>query len=51
MDSGDVIQLLIIGGLLSVSAFFTSAETALTSVDKLRMQSLAEEENRRAKQF
>ena len=49
MDSGDVIQLLIIGGLLSVSAFFTSAETALTSVDKLRMQSLAEEENRRAK--
>ncbi|BBF41507.1 magnesium and cobalt efflux protein CorC [Lachnospiraceae bacterium KM106-2] len=35
--------------LLLLSAFFSSAETALTTVNKLRMRSLAEEGNKKAK--
>lgn len=48
MDSGDVIQLIVIIGLLFLSAFFSSAETALTACNKIRIQSMAEEGNRRA---
>ncbi|GAA4294914.1 hemolysin family protein [Anaerocolumna aminovalerica] len=49
MDSSEVTQLIIIGILLLLSAFFSSAETAFTTVNKLRIRSLAEENNRKAK--
>ncbi|MFR5602222.1 MAG: HlyC/CorC family transporter [Lachnospiraceae bacterium] len=48
MDSGDVIQLLIIILLLVLSAYFSSAETALTTVNKMRVRSLAETGDKRA---
>lgn len=43
MDSSEVTQLIILGILLLLSAFFSSAETALTTVNKLRIRSLAED--------
>lgn len=49
MDSGDVIQLIIIIILLMLSAFFSSAETALTTSNKIRLRSMAEEGNKRAR--
>lgn len=48
MDPSDVIQLLTLVLLLSLSAFFSSAETALTTVNKIRVRTLAEAGNRRA---
>ena len=48
MDPSDVLQLIILVILLALSAFFSSAETALTTSNKLRMRSLAEEGNKRA---
>lgn len=49
MDSSEVTQLIIIGILLLLSAFFSSAETAFTMVNKLRIRSLAEDNNKKAK--
>lgn len=49
MDSGDATQLIILLILLMLSAFFSSAETALTTVNKIRIRSLADEGNKRAK--
>lgn len=49
MDSSDVIQLIILVILLGLSAFFSSAETSLTTANKIRIRSLAEEGNKRAK--
>ncbi|MCI9136982.1 MAG: HlyC/CorC family transporter [Lachnospiraceae bacterium] len=49
MDSSDVIQLIIIIILLMLSAFFSSAETALTTANKIRLRSMAEEGNKRAR--
>ncbi len=49
MDSSDVTQLIILFILLLLSAFFSSAETALTTVNKIRIRTLAEEGSRRAK--
>lgn len=49
MDSSDVTQLIILFILLLLSGFFSSAETALTTSNKMKMRSLAEEGNRRAK--
>ena len=49
MDSGDVTQLIILIILLMLSAFFSSAETALTTVNKIRIRSLADDESKRAK--
>ena len=49
MDPSDVPQLIIVLSLLLVSAFFSSAETALTTVNKMKIRSLAEEGNRKAK--
>lgn len=49
MDSGDATQLIILFILLVLSAFFSSAETSLTTVNKIRIRSLAEEGNKRAK--
>ncbi|MCI8583316.1 MAG: HlyC/CorC family transporter [Dorea sp.] len=49
MDSGDAIQLIVLLLLLFLSAFFSSAETAMTTVNKIRMRTLVEEGNKRAK--
>lgn len=43
MDQSDAIQLLSLIILLILSAFFSSAETALTTVNKIRMRSMAED--------
>ena len=49
MDSSDAIQIAALLFLLLLSAFFSSAETSLTPVNKIRIQSLAEQGNRNAK--
>lgn len=49
MDSGDAIQFIIIVILLMLSAFFSSAETALTTSNKIRLRSMADEGDKRAK--
>ena len=49
MDTSIVIQLIVLLILLILSAFFSSAETALSSVSAIRMRTLAEEGNARAK--
>ncbi len=48
MDTPGVMQLLILFVMLMLSAFFSSAETAYTTVNKVRIRTLAEEGNRRA---
>ncbi len=48
MDPSDAIQFLILFILLLLSAFFSSAETALTTVSKIKMRSLADDGNKRA---
>ena len=48
MDSGVPIQITAIIILIVLSAFFSSAETAMTTVNKIRIHSLAEQGNRRA---
>lgn len=48
MDPSDAIQFIILLILFMLSAFFSSAETALTTVSKIRMRSLAEDGNKRA---
>lgn len=42
LDSGQALQILIIIGLLALSAFFSSSETAMMSVNKIRVRNLAE---------
>jgi len=49
LDPSDVTQLIILFVLLLLSAFFSSAETALTTVNKIRIQNLAEEDVKGAK--
>ena len=49
MDSSTVMQIVILICLLAFSAFFSSAETSLTTANKIRMRSLTEEGNKRAK--
>lgn len=49
MDSSDAIQFLILIILICLSAFFSSAETSMTTVNKIRIQSLAEQGDKRAK--
>ncbi len=49
MEPGDAISIIIILVLLLLSAFFSSAETALTTVSKLKMRALAEDRNKAAK--
>lgn len=48
MDSSDAIQIVILVALLALSAFFSSAETALMTFNKIRMRSLSEDGNKRA---
>lgn len=49
MDPSDAIQIIILIILLMFSAFFSSAETALTTVNKIRIRSLADEGHKGAK--
>lgn len=42
MDSSDLIQLLMLIVLLALSAYFSSSETALTTVNKMRIRTMAE---------
>jgi putative hemolysin len=49
LDSSDTILFTILIVLLMLSAFFSSAETALTTASKIHMRSLAEEGNKHAK--
>ena len=48
MDASDTFQLIILIILLILSAFFSSNETALMAVNKIRLRSLADEGNKRA---
>ncbi|SHL98750.1 Mg2+ and Co2+ transporter CorB, contains DUF21, CBS pair, and CorC-HlyC domains [Anaerosporobacter mobilis DSM 15930] len=49
MDPSDVTQIIILLILLLLSCFFSSAETSLTTVNKLRIRSLADENVKGAK--
>ena len=42
MDSGQALQILIVIGLLALSAFFSSSETAMMAVNKIRVRNLAD---------
>ena len=48
MNPDDIIQLIILVVLLFLSAFFSSAETALTTFNRIRMMTLADEGNKKA---
>ncbi len=48
MSPDDIIQIVILLILLFLSAFFSSAETALTTFNRIRMMTLADEGNKRA---
>lgn len=48
MDTGIIIQWMLLLVLLILSALFSSAETALTTVNKMRIRTLVEEGNRKA---
>ena len=48
MDSGIVFQAVTIIILIALSSFFSSAETAMTTVNKIRIQSLSEQGDKRA---
>lgn len=48
MASDDAIQICLLILLLLLSAFFSSAETSLTTVNKIRIKTLADEGNKRA---
>lgn len=49
MDTSPALQIIVIVILLMLSAFFSSSETALTTVSRIKLRSLADEGNRRAK--
>jgi CBS domain containing-hemolysin-like protein len=49
LDPSDATQLIILFVLLMLSAFFSSSETALTTVNKLRIRTLADDDVRGAK--
>lgn len=48
MDSSSVLQLVFLLILIALSAFFSSAETALSTVNRVRVRTLIEEGNKRA---
>ncbi len=49
MGPGDAVNILVLILLLILSAYFSSAETALTTVNKIRLRALAEEKNKAAR--
>ena len=48
MDQSTIIQLIILVFLLFLSAFFSSAETALTTVSKIRLKTMADDGDKQA---
>lgn len=48
MDTSGVIQLIVLAILIFLSAFFSSAETAFSTVNRVRMRALEDEGNKRA---
>ena len=48
MDTSGVIQLISLAVLVFLSAFFSSAETAFSTVNRVRLRTLAEEDNKKA---
>ena len=48
MNPDDIFQLVVLVILLLLSAFFSSAETSLTTFNRIRMRTLADEGNKRA---
>lgn len=48
MDSSSVLQFIFLVILIALSAFFSSAETALTTVNRVRVRTLIEDGNKRA---
>lgn len=48
MDAGDIAQIISLLVLLALSAFFSSSETALTTVNKIRMRTLSENGDKKA---
>lgn len=48
MDTSGVIQLIVLIFLIILSGFFSSAETALTTVNRVRLRTMEEEGNKRA---
>lgn len=48
MEPGAAVRSIILGILLILSAFFSSAETAFTSVNKIKIKTLADEGSKRA---
>lgn len=49
MGAGSIFQIIVLIILLLLSAFFSSAETSLTTANRIRMRSLAEDGDKRAK--
>ncbi|NLL93990.1 MAG: HlyC/CorC family transporter [Clostridiales bacterium] len=49
MMNGNAIKVIVLIVLIALSAFFSSAETALTTVNRMRIRSLVDEGNKRAK--
>ena len=48
MNGSDLIQLAVLAALLAASGYFSSAETALTTVNRVRIRNLADDGDRRA---
>lgn len=48
MDTVSILQFIVLAILLFLSAFFSSAETALTTVNKIKMKNMADEGDKRA---
>lgn len=48
MDTDGVVQLFVLLVLLFLSGFFSAAETALTTVNRVRLRELAEDDNKKA---
>ena len=48
MDTEGVIQIIVLVFLLVLSAFYSAAETALTTASEIKLNTLAEEGNKRA---
>lgn len=48
MDIRDTYQFIVLAVLLALSAFFSSIETALMSVNRIRLRTLSDDGNRRA---
>ena len=48
LDSGEALQIVVVIGLLALSAIFSLAETAMNDVSKIRIRSLAESGTRQA---